>query len=163
MPLVIWLFYADMHTTYALAGILRCQYAKPASEGSLLKIMDGDSMESNDIDYFRKLLTGMLEEAQQNGDSTIEELTGSNEVFADPADRATAESDRAFTLRLRDRERRLIRKIQAALQRIEDGTYGICEECGEDISIPRLKARPVTRLCINCKARQEADEHQRGD
>lgn len=120
-------------------------------------------MEHHDIEYFRKLLTGMLEEAQQNGDSTLEELTGSNEVFADPADRATAESDRAFTLRLRDRERRLIRKIQAALQRIEDGTYGICEECGEDISLPRLKARPVTRLCINCKARQEADEHLRGD
>ena len=121
------------------------------------------SMEHNDIEYFRKLLTEMLEEAQQNGDTTIEELTGSNEVFADPADRATAESDRAFTLRLRDRERRLIRKIQAALQRIDDGVYGICEECGEDISLARLKARPVTRLCINCKARQEADEHLRSD
>lgn len=120
-------------------------------------------MDHNDIEYFRKLLTGMLEEAQQNGDSTIEELTGNNEVFADPADRATAESDRAFTLRLRDRERRLIRKIQAALQRIDDGTYGICEECGEDISLARLKARPVTRLCINCKARQEEDEQLRGD
>ena len=64
-----------------------------------------------------KLLSDMLEEAQQKGDSTIEELTDSNEVFADPADRATAESDRAFTLRIRDRERRLIRKIQAALQK----------------------------------------------
>ena len=103
------------------------------------------------------------EEAKQKGDSTIEELTDSNEVFADPADRATAESDRAFTLRIRDRERRLIRKIQSALQRIDDGTYGICDECGEEITIPRLKARPVTRLCINCKAKQEEDEHLRGD
>lgn len=120
-------------------------------------------MDQKDIEYFRKLLSEMLEDAQQNGDITIEELTGSNEVFADPADRATAESDRAFTLRLRDRERRLIRKIRAALQRIEDGTYGICEECGEEISIKRLKARPVTRLCINCKARQEADERIRGE
>lgn len=119
------------------------------------------AMNHEDLEYFRKLLTNMLEDAQQNGDSTIEELTGGNEVFADPADRATAESDRAFTLRLRDRELRLIRKIQAALRRIEDGTYGICEECGEDISVPRLKARPVTRLCINCKAKQEADEHNR--
>ena len=92
-----------------------------------------------------------------------QELTDSNEVFADPADRATAESDRAFTLRIRDRERRLIRKIQSALQRIDDGTYGICDECGEEIAIPRLKARPVTRLCINCKAKQEEDEHLRGD
>ena len=58
---------------------------------------------------------------------------------------------------------RLIRKIQAALTRIDDGTYGICEDCGDDISVPRLKARPVTRLCINCKAKQEEDEHLRGD
>ena len=120
-------------------------------------------MDHKDLEYFRKLLTGMLEEAQQKGDSTLEELTDCNEVFADPADRATAESDRAFTLRIRDRERRLIRKIQAAITRIDDGTYGICEECGDDISIARLKARPVTRLCINCKAKQEEDEHLRGD
>ena len=90
-------------------------------------------MDQKDIEYFRKLLTSMLEEAKQKGDSTIEELTDSNEVFADPADRATAESDRAFTLRIRDRERRLIRKIQAAIQRLDEGTYGICEDCGEDI------------------------------
>lgn len=120
-------------------------------------------MEHNDLEYFRKLLNSMLEEAQQNGDSTIEELTDSNEVFADLADRASAESDRTFTLRLRDRELRLIRKIREALQRIEEGTYGICEDCGNDISLARLKARPVTRLCITCKARQEADEHLRGD
>jgi DnaK suppressor protein len=105
----------------------------------------------------------MLEEAQQKGDSTLEELTDSNEVFADPADRATAESDRSFTLRIRDRERRLIRKIQAALQRIEDGSYGICEDCGEEIGVPRLKARPVTKLCINCKSKQEEDEHLRSE
>lgn len=120
-------------------------------------------MDQKDIEFFRKHLTGMLEEAKQKGDSTIEELTDSNEVFADPADRATAESDRAFTLRIRDRERRLIRKIQAALQRIDDGSYGICEECGDEIGVARLKARPVTRLCINCKSKQEEDEHLRGE
>ena len=120
-------------------------------------------MEQKDIEYFKTLLNDMLVEAQQKGDSTLQELSGDNELFADPADRATAESDRAFTLRIRDRERRLIRKIQSALQRIDDGTYGICDECGEEITIPRLKARPVTRLCINCKAKQEEDEHLRGD
>lgn len=120
-------------------------------------------MDHKDLEFFRKLLNQMLEEAQQKGDTTLEEMTDSNEVFADPADRATAESDRSFTLRIRDRERRLIRKIQSALQRIEDGSYGICEECGEDIGVPRLKARPVTRLCINCKAKQEEDETLRGD
>ena len=120
-------------------------------------------MEQHDIEYFRKLLADMLEEAQQKGDSTLEDLTGGNEVFADPADRASAESDRAFTLRIRDRERQLIRKIQAAVERIEDGSYGVCEECGEEISVARLKARPVTRLCINCKSRQEEGETLRGD
>ena len=121
------------------------------------------TVEYQDLEHFHKLLTSMLEEAQQKGDSTIEELTDSNEVFADPADRATAESDRSFTLRIRDRERRLIRKIQAALQRIDDGSYGICDDCGEEIGVPRLKARPVTKLCINCKSKQEEDEHLRND
>jgi len=122
-----------------------------------------DTVKHEDIEFFQKLLSSMLEDAQQKGDSTLEELTDSNEVFADPADRATAESDRSFTLRIRDRERRLIRKIQAALQRIEDGSFGICEECGEEIGVPRLKARPVTKLCINCKSKQEEDEHLRSD
>ncbi len=122
-----------------------------------------EAVEHQDLEYFRKLLASMLEEAQQKGDTTLEELTDSNEVFADPADRATAESDRSFTLRIRDRERRLIRKIQAAQHRIEDGSYGICEECGEDIGVPRLKARPVTKLCINCKSKQEEDEHLRNE
>ena len=120
-------------------------------------------MDPKDIEFFRKLLTQMLEEAQQKGDSTLNDMTDNNEVFADPADRATAESDRAFTLRIRNRERQLIDKIRAAIQRIDDGTYGICDECGEEIGIPRLKARPVTRLCINCKSKQEMDESLRGD
>lgn len=120
-------------------------------------------MDQKDIEYFRGLLSAMLDEAQQKGDSTLEELTDNNEIFADPADRATAESDRAFTLRIRDRERRLIKKIRAALQRIDDGTFGMCDDCGEEIGVPRLKARPVTKLCINCKSKQEEDEHLRGD
>jgi len=131
--------------------------------GDLAMQAKEDTVEHQDLEYFRKLLSSMLEEAQQKGDSTLEELTDSNEVFADPADRATAESDRSFTLRIRDRERRLIRKIQAALQRIDDGSYGICDDCGEEIGVPRLKARPVTKLCINCKSKQEEDEHLRND
>lgn len=118
-------------------------------------------MAPQDIESIKTILNNMLAEAQQKGDMTLEELSGANESFADPADRATAESDRAFTLRIRDRERKLIKKVKEALQRIEDGTYGLCEECGEEISLSRLKARPVTRLCINCKAKQEQDESQR--
>lgn len=120
-------------------------------------------MEQNDLEYFRDLLNSMLEDAQKQGEMTLEDMTDNNEIFADPADRATMESDRAFTLRIRDRERKLIKKIRAALQRLNEGVYGICDECGEDIGVARLKARPVTKLCINCKSRQEEDESLRGD
>lgn len=120
-------------------------------------------MDQKDLDFFREHLTGMLQDVLEKSDATIEDMTDTMEVFADPADRATMESDRAFVLRLRDRERRLIKKIQSALQRLEDGSYGICDECGEDISIPRLKARPVTKLCIKCKSKQEEEETLRGE
>ena len=120
-------------------------------------------MDPKDIEYFKHLLNEMLGDALKQSDSTIEDMTDSNEICADPADRATVESDRAFTLRIRDRERKLIKKINDALTRIEDGTFGICEECGENIGVPRLKARPVTKLCINCKSKQEEDEHLRTD
>jgi DnaK suppressor protein len=116
-----------------------------------------------ELDYFRSLLTKMLADAQRNGDSTLEELTDSQTTYADPSDRATAESDRSFTLRIRDRERKLITKIQAALKRIDNGEYGICDECGEEISLARLKARPVTTLCVACKARQEEGESIHGN
>ncbi|NDV20049.1 RNA polymerase-binding protein DksA [Pseudodesulfovibrio sp. JC047] len=120
-------------------------------------------MEAKDLQYFKDTLNGMLDEILRKSEETIEDMTESGEVYADPADRATAESDRAFTLRLRDRERKLIKKIQQAAIRIEEGEFGICQECGDDISIPRLKARPMTTLCINCKSKQEEDEAVRGD
>jgi len=83
-------------------------------------------------------------------------------LFPDPVDRASLESDRNFLLRIRDRERKLIGKIEKALERVENGTFGICERCGEDISEERLNARPVTTFCIECKAEQENQEKLRG-
>jgi DnaK suppressor protein len=120
-------------------------------------------MEQQDLEYFRNLLSEQLEEALKQGDLTLEDMTDNNEIFADPADRATMEADRTFTLRIRDRERKLIKKIRSALARLDNGTFGVCEECGEEIGVPRLKARPVTRLCINCKSKQEEDEQLRGE
>lgn len=120
-------------------------------------------MEAKDLQFFREMLQGMLDDTMVKSQETLEDMTESGEVYADPADRATAESDRAFTLRLRDRERKLVRKIQQAVQRIDDGEYGICGECGDDISIARLKARPMTTLCIACKSKQEEEEKVRGD
>ncbi len=120
-------------------------------------------MDAKDIEYFQAELTKSLDEILAVGKETIDDMTDSGEIFADPADRATAESDRSFTLRLRDRERQFIKKINKALARIEEGEFGICLSCGDDISIARLKARPMTSLCINCKSKQEADEKLRGN
>ena len=93
---------------------------------------------------------------------TVTGMSGLKENMPDPTDRATLESDRNFTLRIRDRERKLIGKIKDALERIENGTYGICESCEEEISDKRLRARPVTTLCIKCKKKQEDEERMRG-
>ena len=113
-------------------------------------------------EYFKKLLNGRLDELLNEARETVTGMTNHKENLPDPADRATLESDRNFTLRIRDRERKLIGKIKEALERIENDTYGICEECGEDISKERLEARPVTTLCIECKKKQEVEEKVRG-
>jgi DnaK suppressor protein len=113
-------------------------------------------------DYFKKLLTKRLDDLLVEANKTVTGMTGQGGNFPDPTDRATLESDRNFTLRIRDRERKLIVKIKNALDRLENGAFGICEECGEDISDKRLKARPVTTLCINCKKKQENQEKVQG-
>lgn len=112
--------------------------------------------------YFKDLLLKRLDELYSEAEKTVAGLTVKEENFPDPTDRATAESDRNFMLNLRDRERKLIIKIRETLQKIEDGRFGQCEECGDDIGIERLKARPVTALCIECKRKQEAAERARG-
>jgi len=84
-------------------------------------------------------------------------------AFPDPTDQASAETDMNFDLRIKDRERRLIKKIDQALERIKAGEFGLCEACGGDISIKRLQARPVTTLCIECKTAQEQEERTRLD
>jgi len=119
-------------------------------------------MKDETIEYFREFLTLRLQELLNRADNTVTGMTHQKENFPDPTDRASLESDRNFMLRIRDRENKLIKKIKKALDRIEDGSFGICESCGEDISIERLKARPVTTLCIECKTRQEAREKALG-
>ena len=114
-------------------------------------------------DKFRAVLMDRLNKLLQEANKTVTEMAGEVENFPDPTDRAVLESDRNFELRIRDRERKLIKKIKDALQRLEDGTFGICEECGEEISEERLMARPVTTLCINCKEKQEKEEKLRGE
>lgn len=115
-------------------------------------------MKKERIEYFKELLTKRLESLLAEAEKMIEDMSDEEESFPDPTDRASLESDRNFLLRIRDRERKLIVKIKEALDRIENGTFGICEACGEEISEERLKARPVTTLCIDCKTDEEEKE-----
>ena len=117
-------------------------------------------MNQKDIDFFRNLLNQRIDELRSEAGKTVEGMDGEAN-FPDPSDRANMETDRNSMLRIRDRERKLIFKIQEALQRLDQGEFGICEQCGEEISIERLKARPVTTLCIECKTRQEEEERSR--
>jgi DnaK suppressor protein len=115
-------------------------------------------MRKRDLNSFRKLLNGRLEELLAEAEKTKHTVKSNEETPADPMDQAFDNVERDFLLRLRDRESRLIAKIREALERIENGTFGICAECGEQISVKRLRARPMTTLCIECKHEQEALE-----
>lgn len=117
-------------------------------------------MEEDKLEYFRSMLTEEMKSLLNEAGKTVNEMHTDASNFPDPTDRATQESDRNFELRIRDRERKLINKIKEALNRIETGEFGICEECGDEISEARLKVRPVTTLCINCKMEAEQKERR---
>jgi len=112
-------------------------------------------MNKKDLEFFKKHLTERLDQLLTHADGTVNVMTQSKDRFADPTDRASHEAGRNFELRIRDREYKLIKKIKKALDRIENNTYGICDTCEEEISIKRLKARPVTGQCIDCKKKEE--------
>ena len=118
-------------------------------------------MEKERLEFFRELLNERLKTILEEAGKTVKGMTNDRDSFPDPTDRANLETDRNFLLRIRDRERKLIGKIKEALARIDDGTFGICEECAEDISEERLKARPMTTLCIDCKTKAEEEEKQK--
>jgi len=115
-------------------------------------------MDKERLAYFQDFLNNKLETLFKEAQKTVSGMTDEEETFPDPTDRASMESDRNFLLKIRDRERKLILKIKGALEKIDNGTFGICEVCEEEISEKRLKARPVTTLCIDCKTKQEAEE-----
>ena len=119
-------------------------------------------MGKKDLDYFKELLTQWLDELLGRAGNTVVGLISSEDHLSDPLDRAVFDSERSYTLRIRDRESVLIKKINRSLEDIEDGVYGICDDCGKDIAIERLKARPVARRCIQCKTKQEERERLTG-
>lgn len=119
-------------------------------------------MRRKDLTFFRKLLTRRLEELLMEAEKTKNTVKAAEESSSDPIDQASNQLERDFLLRLRDRESKLMVKIKEALERIENGTFGVCEECGEEISLKRLRARPMATLCIHCKHEQEALEKKNG-
>jgi len=114
-------------------------------------------MNKKKLEKFRKLLLQQLEDLENNENETKKGIVV-KENFADVADRASYETEQQFELRIRERERKLKNKIKKTLLKIDEGEFGICENCGEEISEERLLARPVTDLCINCKTQQEHEE-----
>jgi DnaK suppressor protein len=121
-----------------------------------------ERMDAKKLQFFRELLQTKIAELSGDQQKTLSEMTATYEHHADITDLASFETDRNFELRIRDRERKLIAKMHESLQKIDDGTYGICQSCDEDISEKRLIARPVTTLCIKCKTEQEKIEKLKG-
>ena len=119
-------------------------------------------MEQKDIEHFKIILTNQLNELLINAGDAVSGMTIPREILSDPADRATIETERNFMLLIRDRERLLAVKISKTLLRIENGTFGICDKCEEEISFKRLEARPVTTQCIDCKTEEETWENALG-
>jgi len=114
-------------------------------------------MNKEDLIFFNNLLTKWLEDLLKHADETVYHMRES-EYFPDPLDRACFDSERSFHLRIRDRESVLIKKIKNSFEDIRDGVYGICKNCGEEISQKRLEARPVAQHCIRCKNEMETKE-----
>lgn len=116
-------------------------------------------MDQKKLLYFKGLLEGRIHALLEEAGKTCTDMRHDRKGdFPDPTDRASLESDRNFLLRIKDRERKLITKVQEALDRIDHGTFGVCESCGRAISEKRLMARPVTTLCIECKTEGEEKE-----
>ena len=119
-----------------------------------------DYMSAKQLAHFRKILETLKKELSEDIDRTVHTMQDEATVFADPNDRASQETDIAIELRNRDRERKLIKKIDETLNSIEEGDYGFCVKCGVEIGIKRLEARPTATLCIDCKTLDEMKERQ---
>jgi DnaK suppressor protein len=119
-------------------------------------------MNDAQIEHFREILNGWKKELMEEVDRTVHHMQDEAANFPDPNDRASQESEFAMELRTRDRERKLIKKIEESLGHLDSGDYGYCEQCGVEIGVRRLEARPTANLCIDCKNLDEIREKQRG-
>jgi DnaK suppressor protein len=132
------------------------------TEEEILKMSPDEYMNEAQLAFFKARLQDLEKDLIKNADETTEHLR-ETVIVPDPADRATIEEEHALELRTRDRERKLIKKIQQSLVKIEEGEYGWCEETGEPIGIPRLLARPTASLCLEAQQRRELKQKMYGD
>jgi DnaK suppressor protein len=132
------------------------------TEEEILKAPEKDYMNEAQLAFFRQRLTELRDQLLQNADDTGEHLR-ENEVTTDPSDRATLEEEYTLELRTRDRERKLLKKVEKSIRMIDDGSYGFCEETGEPIGVPRLLARPTATLSLEAQERRERVQKLYGD
>ena len=135
---------------------------KPLTEADILKMPEKDYMNEAQLAFFRDLLARMRDDILRKADETVEHMREVDNV-SDPADRATVEEEHTLELRTRDRERKLLKKIEQAIDRIDAGEYGYCDETGEPIGIGRLLARPTATLTIEAQERRERLQKMYGD
>jgi DnaK suppressor protein len=145
-------------TEASLANVTLPEVKLKKPEGPYRPSDDEPFMGERQREYFREKLLAWREEILREARETLQHLQDENQNHPDLADRASSETDRAIELRARDRQRKLIAKIDAALSRLEDGSYGYCEETGEPISLRRLEARPIATLSIEAQERHERRE-----
>lgn len=125
------------------------------------KVKKGEEyMNTAQMEHFKNLLYAWKQELMEEVDRTVSHMKDEAANFPDPADRATQEEEFSLELRTRDRERKLIKKIDSTLERIENDDYGFCDQCGIEIGIRRLEARPTASLCVDCKTLDEIKERQ---
>jgi DnaK suppressor protein len=146
-----------------LANNWKNKTAEQLSDAEIIAMPDSEYMNDIQMAFFRLKLVQLKNEVLSNASETTEHLREDTVVVPDPADRATIEEEHALELRTRDRERKLLKKIEQSIQRIDSGDYGYCDETGEPIGVPRLLARPTASLSLEAQERREIKQKMFGD
>ena len=146
-----------------LANNWKSKNVADLSDAEVIAMPDSEYMNDTQLAYFRLKLVGLKEDILANAGQTTENLREDTVVVPDPADRATIEEEHALELRTRDRERKLLKKIEQSIARIDSGDYGYCDETGEPIGVPRLLARPTATLSLEAQQRRELKQKMFGD
>ena len=146
-----------------LANAWKTKSAEELTDAEVLAMSDDDYMNEKQMAFFRLKLLTLKHDMHTNAGETAENLREDTVVVPDPADRATIEEEHALELRTRDRERKLLKKIEQSIARIDAGDYGYCDETGEPIGVPRLIARPTANLTLEAQERREKRQKLQGD